>query len=212
MEHIIGLFFFGGVFSVSASLIAAFFNLAHHEAEHDRLSQAVVGLTRDGSYDAEALASAPYVEAVVREAMRLLPPVPLFMRQVYKGGPVKIGDYEIPADTTLWISNILVHHDEDKWSDPREFRPERWLDGGFAKNPIGGPSFFPFGRGPRSCIGADFAMVYMQVALAAIVKHAKVEFLNVEPYEEKLFFGVVEPKNVRIRFAARSPGSDGAQK
>ena len=205
MAHILGLLFVGGVLSSSVALLASLFLLGNHPEAAGRLRATVRKLTENDRYDALDLQKAPYVEAVIREAMRLLPPIPLFMRQVSADGPARIGEHEIPADATLWIINANAHRDPERYAQPLRFLPERWLDGGFARNPIGSGWFFPFGSGPRMCVGTEFAMTFLQVALTAFVKHTDVEFKSKRPYRQDLFFAVVAPKKVEVRFHPAPP-------
>ena len=111
----------------------------------------------------------------------------------------------MPAGTTIMISNQHLHRDPAHWANPETFDPARWLDGGVARDPLGSGHFFPFGRGPRACVGGAFAMVFLQTALATIAARAKVHVDSTEPFEEGFFFGVVLPKGVTGKLIARQP-------
>ena len=118
---------------------------------------------------APALADLPrlrYTDATLREAMRLYPPVWLVSRQPL--AEVELGGYRLPAGADLWMSPWVVQRDPRFFPDPKRFDPARWL-GDQAPAP---PRFayFPFGSGPRKCIGAAFAEMEMALVLATIAQ------------------------------------------
>lgn len=112
----------------------------------------------------------PYTDAVIRESMRLYPPVWAMGRHLTEDRDV--GGYLLPAGSTLLFSQWVVHRDERWWPDPDRFDPTRWLDATTAVGaaPPDQPrySYFPFGGGPRQCIGNTFAHLEGVLALAAI--------------------------------------------
>ena len=108
-----------------------------------------------------------------------------------------------PAGMSIMISNQHLHHDPAHWTHPDTFDPTRWLDGGLARDPLGSGHYFPFGRGPRACVGALFALVFLQTALATIAARARVCLSSTEPYEQGFFFGGVLPKSVMGKLVAR---------
>ena len=148
--------FFGGVFSCSSTIISALYLLAGHAGEHTRLADAV----RDDSdldSDYSKLMACSELDQAMRETMRYYPAVPIYFRNVSKTKEVQLGGHTLPANTLIFISNWWLHKLSEFWGDPETFRPERWTDQFTADNPIGSGHFFPFGRGPRMCIGSSFA-------------------------------------------------------
>jgi cytochrome P450 family 135 len=103
-----------------------------------------------------------YLEAVVKETLRVRPVVPVVARHL--AAPVEIGDWMIDAGTTLMVSIYLVHTDEDTYSDPREFKPERFIGGA-----PDGAAWIPFGGGVRRCLGATFAELELKVVLTEVL-------------------------------------------
>ena len=108
----------------------------------------------------------PYLNAVVYEALRLYPPA--FMMARLSKAPIQFGEYQIPADTTLLASQWVMHRDARFFDEPGRFRPERWLDGLENRLPPG--AYFPFGDGPRRCIGQGFALLEAALVVAAIAQ------------------------------------------
>ncbi|WP_322749994.1 MULTISPECIES: cytochrome P450 [unclassified Frankia] len=119
------------------------------------------------------IARLPYTDAVLRESMRLYPPVWTMGRHLTVDR--EVGGYLLPAGSTLLFSQWVVHRDETWWPDPERFDPTRWLVDatiGVGAAPPGQPrySYFPFGGGPRQCIGNTFAHFEGVLALAAIAR------------------------------------------
>jgi len=109
-----------------------------------------------------------YLEAVVKEAMRLRPVIGQVARRLAK--PVRVGGYDLPADVVVFPSILLVQHTASIYPSPREFRPERFLDGSPAP-----ATWIPFGGGIRRCLGAGLAMVEAQAVLKAVLERVDIE-------------------------------------
>jgi cytochrome P450 family 135 len=103
------------------------------------------------------------VEATIAETMRSRPVVPIVGRRVKL--PWRLGEYAVAADTPVLISILLLHHREDLYPEPFEFRPERWAD----RKP-GTYEWLPFGGGIRRCLGAALAMAEQRVVLEAMAR------------------------------------------
>lgn len=112
-----------------------------------------------------------YLKQVIDESMRCFPPAWIMGRKTIE--PDIIAGYDVPAGTNIIMPIYVVHHDASVWENPYEFKPER-----FAMNNLKEKhkySFFPFGGGPRLCIGNNFAIQEMQVCLAMILQKFRVE-------------------------------------
>jgi cytochrome P450 len=118
--------------------------------------------------------AAEQVEATITESMRSRPVVPMIGRRVMV--PWQLGPYAVSADTPVTMSILLVHHREDLYPEPFEFRPERWL----GRKP-GTYEWIPFGGGIRRCLGAALAMAEMRVVLAAMARRLDLEAAEPEP-------------------------------
>ena len=127
---------------------------------------------RDAASDtpgADALGDLEYTDAVVRETLRLYPSAPALYRETRR--PITFEGYRIPAGTDVTVSPWVTHRDERWWDDPREFRPERWLDG--RERPE--YAYFPFGGGPRHCLGMRFATAELKLAVATVCDRVRLE-------------------------------------
>jgi cytochrome P450 len=111
------------------------------------------------------------------ECVRLYPPAWAIERDTIKAH--EIGGYQIPAGSTVVLSQWLTHRDPNHWENPEGFDPER-----FSPERSGGRhrfAYFPFGGGPRLCVGNDFAMMEMTLVLATIAQRFHLALLSGHP-------------------------------
>jgi cytochrome P450 len=125
--------------------------------------EALLGAVRSGAGAEER------IEATIVEAMRSRPVIPMIGRRVTV--PWRLGDYGVPAGTAVTMSILLVHHREDLYPRPFDFRPERFLGG---RKP-GTYEWIPFGGGIRRCLGAALAMAEQRVVLEAMARRLDLE-------------------------------------
>ena len=112
------------------------------------------------------MAHLPYTEWVISESMRLYPPVWMMGRRAIED--FEMGGYRFPAGTLFGMSQWVLHHMPELWDDAEVFRPERW-DPAEAKKIVPW-AYFPFGGGPRICIGMPFAQLEAKLLLATILQ------------------------------------------
>ncbi|XP_077210777.1 3,9-dihydroxypterocarpan 6A-monooxygenase-like [Tasmannia lanceolata] len=111
----------------------------------------------------------PYLQAIVKETLRLHPTGPLILRESTQD--CEIGGYDIPAYTRLFINVWAIGRDPDHWENPLEFSPERFISGGSSVD-VRGQHFhlLPFGSGRRGCPGTSLALQVVQATVAAMVQ------------------------------------------
>ena len=113
---------------------------------------------------------------ILNEALRLYPPAASLLRRVHK--ETKLGNMIIPAGVEIALPIILVHHDYKLLGEKaKQFNPERFLEG-ISKAAKGQVSFFPFGGGPRICVGQNFALVETKMALSLILQNFSFEMAS----------------------------------
>jgi cytochrome P450 len=150
--------------------------LAGHETTANSLAWAWERLTRtpdayDELYDAvrnNREDKADQIEYVIEETMRSRPVIPIIGRRV--SVPWQLGEYGVPAGTPISMSILLIHHREDLYPEPWEFKPQRWV----GKKP-GTYEWIPFGGGTRRCLGASLAMAEMRVVLEHMANRLEIE-------------------------------------
>ncbi len=174
--------------------------VAGHETTATSLAWLFDFLAHDDTSRAAAVAEAiaapalgpwPFLEACVKEALRLRPVLPNVRRHLV--APAYIGGVEVPAGYSVGVCAYLTHTDPRYWPDPHTFRPQRWLAEG-ARVPHG--TYYPFGGGARRCIGYAFAVHELTVILAATLARR----------EPRSFLG--RPARVERRGIALAPERD----
>jgi cytochrome P450 len=135
-----------------------------------------------------------YLDAVVKEALRIRPVIPGVGR-VVRGAPFRLGGYEIPPGIEINPSIRAIHRRSDLYPEPHAFRPERFL----GPNPPDTYTWIPFGGGTRRCLGASFALMEMRIVVRRVLERAALRPADASP-ERASFRGItVAPRNgVRV--------------
>jgi cytochrome P450 len=161
---------FAGHDTTASALSWAWYLLARHpetqEALHDEAAAHLAGRTPT----AEDLPHLPLATAVFEEAIRLYPPAPGLARRAVE--PDEINGYPIPAKAIVMPSQWVTHRHPAYWEEPDRFRPERFLPGRASDRPKF--AYFPFGGGPRGCIGNTFAQIEGALVLAGLAQRFQV--------------------------------------
>jgi cytochrome P450 len=141
-----------------------------------------------------------YTQNVVKESLRLFPPAWGIGRETLKEIPV--GDYRLPAGTNMFISQWVMHRHPRYFEQPEEFRPERWTEE-FEKQ-LPKFAYFPFGGGPRVCVGASFASMEVALLLATIAQRYRLTVIPGHPVKP-LASVTLRPKHgIRVKLQKRS--------
>jgi cytochrome P450 len=160
--------------TTATALAWAFERILSHPPIHDRLRDEVRGLAGGADPDPEKLAALPFLDATVKEVLRLRPVIPVVGRVLQR--PFSFGAFDLPAGTTVAPCIYLAQRDPDVYPEPEAFRPERFL--GMQPDPY---SWLPFGGGTRRCIGAAFAVYEMKVVLGTILAGANLALAQRTP-------------------------------
>jgi cytochrome P450 len=125
-----------------------------------------------------------YLDAVIKETLRVRPVITDVARKLTV--PAEIGGYDLPAGTFVLPAIIAIHHRDDLYPRPFEFRPERFLEGQGE-----GYAWIPFGGGVRRCLGASFAQYEMRIVLGAIIERARLRAAHPRPE-------ALRPRNITL--------------
>lgn len=170
-------FMFEGHDTTSSAIAFAIYLLSQSpEAQHKAFEEAV---TMEGR-EKETM---KYLEAVIKESLRLYPSVPVHSRMLMEDYMIR--DIAIPKGTGITILPFLVHRDEQYFPEPEKFIPERFLN----ESEMHPFQFIAFSAGPRNCIGQKFAMLELKCSLATILRNF--EILPVEGFKPLLLAELV---------------------
>ncbi|CAO2204089.1 unnamed protein product [Urochloa humidicola] len=176
IEDVIGeckLFYFAGMETTSVLLTWTMVILSMHPEWQDRARQEVLGLFGKNKPELEGLSHLKIVTMILYEVLRLYPPGIRLARKTYKD--IEIGGIVYPAGLIVEMSVLMIHHDPDIWgNDVHEFKPDRFSEGISKASKYPG-AFFPFGWGPRICIGQNFALLEAKIALCMILRRFEFE-------------------------------------
>jgi len=140
--------------------------LAQHPKVEEKLYEEIQTVLQGRVPTAADMSQLRYATWVIKESMRLYPPAWGTSRQVIE--PFQLSEYTLEPGETVFLSQWVMHRDDRFFDHPRQFLPERWADGLEQKLPKG--VYFPFGGGPRVCVGKGFATMEAVLVLVAIAQ------------------------------------------
>jgi cytochrome P450 len=192
--------------TTSNALSWTFHLLAHNPEKYARLLAEVDRELGGRTPTVEDLPRLRYLDWVVTESLRYYPPAWTLNRTALK--PFELDGYRIPAGTRCLVSQWVIHHLPEVWGDPEAFRPERWDPANGEEIPRG--AYFPFGAGPRICIGMPLAEMEMRLVLATILQRFAPREVAGWPVEPLPRVTLRLKHGLRARLEARAGGVDAA--
>ena len=193
--------FLAGHETTANTLAWTFYLLARNpEAESALVSelQRVLSGRAPGAGDLPLL---PYTEMVIKESLRLYPPAWGVGRRAK--APFEVRGYHLPARTNVFILQWVTQRDARFFPDPIRFNPERWRDDPVRAGRLPRFSYFPFGGGPRVCVGAGFASMEAALLLASVAQRFHFSLEPGHPVEP-LASVTLRPKHgIKVRLSAR---------
>jgi len=136
--------------------------------------------------DPMAWARLPYLDAVVKETLRLWPVVTDINRVLAQ--PMQLDRYELPAGTNIAASSAILHYDPDLYPDAEKFRPERFLDRRFGPH-----EYIPFGGGERMCPGSHLSVFELKLVLATLLTRYRFRLLDEGTMAVRRMGGMMTP-------------------
>jgi cytochrome P450 len=180
--------FFAGHETTAQAMTWTWYLLAQHPEIERRVLEEANRVLGDRTPTYENIEQLTYTEMVVKEAMRLYPPVWVFVRDAL--GDDEIGGYHIPKGSMMVFSQYLTHRHPAYWDDPEKFDPERFTPEAEKSRPRF--AYFPFGGGPRICIGNNFAMLEAVTAVAMTARRYRLDLVPGQDIRPKMV-GTLRP-------------------
>lgn len=148
--------------------------MAGHETTATSLAWAFTWILRTPGVLERVREDEAYLDATVRESLRICPTIPMISRKV--GVPVEVGGHVVPVGANVSPAVYLAHRRPEAWPDPEAFRPERFLE----RKPSPA-EFLPFGGGDRRCPGAELALLEMRVVLGQVLGEFDLSLVDAKP-------------------------------
>ena len=187
--------------TTSLALSWTYYLLSQHPEVEERLTDEVdrvVGAARPGFAHVERLA---FTRRVLEESMRIYPPAWGFSRLAL--GDDEVGGYRVAKGSIVFLIPFVVHRRPKLWPDPERFDPDRFVPDREAARPRF--AYFPFGGGPRACIGNQFAMVEAQLILAAIAQRYRIALLPGQEIRPEPLITLRPKPGIRATLTKRTP-------
>ncbi|XP_067133081.1 cytochrome P450 4c3-like [Centruroides vittatus] len=179
----VNTFMFAGHDTTAMGISWTLYLLGLHHDIQERVYQELEKIFGDDinkSIMSEDLRKMKYLECVVKETLRIYPPAFVIVRK--NPSDLKVGNYILPAKSSLVINIYGIHHNPTVFVNPEMFDPDRFLPENCQKrHPF---AFLPFSAGPRNCIGQKFAMAKMKTVLANVIRQFRVKSLD---HRDKIF-------------------------
>jgi len=158
--------FFAGHETTAHAMTWTWYLLARHPAITERLRADIQEVTGGGRLEVEHLSQLPYLDQVIKESMRILPSVWVFMKEPTED--VVIRGFKIPKGSQIMISPFVTQHDSRWFPSPETFDPDRFSPERVKSIPTG--AYVPFSGGGRVCIGKSFAMMEARLIIGSLVQ------------------------------------------
>ncbi|MBX3085112.1 MAG: cytochrome P450 [Anaerolineae bacterium] len=193
--------FIAGHETTANALAWTWYLLAQHPAVEAKLHQELDAVLAGRAPTAKELANLPYTEMIIKESMRLYPPAWLMSRRAVSD--VTIDGKTFPKGTIFLMSQYVMHHDARYFPDPDAFLPERFT-ADFEKN-LPRYAYFPFGAGPRICIGNGFAMMEARLILATMAQRYQFALTTSDKVETEPLITLRPKQPIVMRVTERQP-------
>jgi len=190
---------FAGHETTAVALTFTWYLLATHPRQEERLVTELDDVLDGESPTMSAVPDLEYTRKVLKESLRLYPPVFGILREPVQDD--QISGYQIPAGATVAMNQIAVHHDPRYFDDPKAFTPARWSDD--FEESLPQFAYFPFGGGPRRCIGERFAMLEATLIVATVAQQYHLELVSDRDLTLKPSVTTRPEKPIRVRPEAR---------
>lgn len=171
------VFLLAGFETTAAALTFTCYLLAKNEDVQDKLYESIMESVPDEDEELtyDRVTGMKYLDQVLTESLRLLPPVGQFGRRAAE--TTEIEGLQIPKHMTVVVPAWDIQRNPDNWEEPETFNPERFSADAPPHDPL---AYLPFGTGPRVCIGKRFALLEAKIALTKVVRKFRMKFTGTE--------------------------------
>jgi len=194
------VFFIAGHETTATTLEFTLYSLATNPDVEKKVMQEIDDELQGSPPTVDNIHKLKYLDCVMDESMRLYPTA-TFVTRVAKSYYTLPTGVVIPAGTNVVLPIWALHHNEAFWPQPQKFDPERFSDENRTKIVPG--SFFPFGQGPRMCIGWKFSLTELKVALASLYQKFTFTVDPSQPLTYSKEFILLKPKNLMFNIHYR---------
>lgn len=188
--------FRGGSKTSASALTWIIFLLTQHPQIYAQQMDELDGTLRGAAPKLEQLNQLPLLEGVIKEGMRLIPPVLWGIR--YSVEDFELGGYHHPEGSSVIYSSYVTHHMPEIYEKPQSFDPFRWET--LKPSPY---EYFPFNAGPRRCLGAEFAMMEMKITLAILLQKYHFTLMPDQRIDRVGLTGSLPKHGIRMRIDKR---------
>jgi cytochrome P450 len=191
--------FIAGHETTAQMLAWTWYALSQNSQAEARLHEELDGVLGGRPPEAADFPRLPYLQAVMNEILRLYPPAYITARENIE--ECEIGGYEFLPGTTIIFSQWVAHRDPRYYDDPDTFRPERWIEGLANRLPAG--AYYPFGDGPRRCIGQGFALLEAAIVIGTLAQRFRFRLVPGHVVEAEPLVTLRPRNGIRMTLQAR---------
>jgi cytochrome P450 len=184
--------FRGGSKTSASALAWTIFLLTQHPDVYAHLSDELAATLRGAAPTFEQLDGLPLLEGVIKESLRLIPPVVWGVR--YSVEPFDLGGYHFEKGSSVIYSSHVTHRMPEIYADPYKFNPFRW-----ETIKPSAYEYFPFNAGPRRCLGAEFAMMELKITLAMLLQRFRFSLVPGQRIERKGLTGSIPKYGIKMK-------------
>ncbi|MCB9233159.1 MAG: cytochrome P450 [Bacteroidia bacterium] len=187
--------FVAGHETTANAMAWAMYSVAQNPEIAQKIRQEAHEVLADRSPGFEDVRNLQYSLQVIEESMRMFPPAWVIGRKNIEAD--QFGEYHIPPNTNILVSVYEIHHHPKLWDSPETFNPDHFSPE--KRKNIGKYAYFPFGGGPRLCIGNTFALMEMQILLSCILREVNLEVVEGHPVELEPIITLRPKHGIKLR-------------
>jgi cytochrome P450 len=191
--------FFAGHETTAIALAWSFYLLALHPKVGEKLIEEIQSVLGDKPPQISDLSKLTYTRQVLNEVLRLYPPAWVLARNARDD--CQVGEYFVPAGTSVVMMPWVVQRDQSYYTEPDEFKPERWTENLLKDLPKF--AYFPFGGGPRQCLGSNFALMEATVVLIMILQKFSLQLVAGQKIKPGGMFALRPKPGIRMQLSRR---------